>query len=757
LIRLLRSLSQPVAAIVLGVLAARLSAAEPAAAEPAAVEPATELPTSYEILPRCPDDAAAIQLQEHRPSLLDTSELKGTFGSITLDGEHNAELGEDVVIHQGNRTLSAKRFRYSPEPQQVDVDGTVEYRDPELVVRGNTGSFDGEEATFEGVQFELPTRPARGAATGLTLDKNGIVKLKQVEYTTCPPGRSDWMIRADSVSLDTARSVGTARDARVEFFGVPLLRLPVISFPVGNARKTGLLFPSFGTSTRGGVQLAVPWYWNIAPAQDFTFTPTWYTARGIDLEGDYRFLTHSTQGELLGNFMPDDHKTGQARNRWRISSVTSLPGEWRLTLGAENVSDARYFEDFARGATDGASTVFLPRAAELAWRDANLHAGVLVRNFQTLDQELLQPDRPATEVPRFYVRGGWNLDGALPLNYGVDAEATRFRHPGEAQGWRLDAQPRIGLDYSGAGYFLRPGALLDAAGYYLQDTTPGADDTPTRTLPVLNLDTGLIFENESVGRSQRRITLEPRLMYLYAPYRDQSQLPLFDTDEPDLNWIELFRTNRYVGLDRISDANQVSFGMTTQVYSNSGQRLLSTTIGQRFNFKSPRVRLPEEGPDAGDASDLIAQIELSGYRNWNISTGIQWNPYAERTERAEARVQYRPGPRSVLNLGYRYQFDQLEQAEASVAWPVAEHWHVYGRVLYSLSEKQTIEQFAGFEYSSCCWNIRAVGRDYVSRRTGARDRSIYLQLELKGLSNVGQAADAFLEKAIRGYSTRQRP
>jgi LPS-assembly protein len=169
------------------------------------------------------------------------------------------------------------------------------------------------------------------------------------------------------------------------------------------------------------------------------------------------------------------------------------------------------------------------------------------------------------------------------------------------------------------------------------------------------------------------------------------------------------------------------------------------------------VRLPGEPPDAGDASDLIAQVELTAWHNWSISTGLQWDPYTDETERAEVRLQYRPADRSVLNVGYRYQNNRLEQAEASTAWPITSHWRFYGRMLYSLSEKKSIEQFGGLEYGSCCWNLRAVARDYVSRRTGEHDRSIYVQLELKGLSNVGQAADAFLEKAIRGYSSRQRP
>ncbi len=202
----------------------------------------------------------------------------------------------------------------------------------------------------------------------MSLSNAGVITLNDVRYTTCPEGKADWEIRADSVSINTAKGVGKARDARVEFFGIPLLRLPAISFPVGNARKTGLLFPSIGSSSRGGVQVSVPYYLNIAPQQDFTFTPTWYTSRGIDLEGDYRYLTRRGRHELLANFLPGDDKTGETRSRWRLTSATDLPTSWRLSFNGENVSDARYFEDFAQGA-DGASIAFLPRTAQLAYRD----------------------------------------------------------------------------------------------------------------------------------------------------------------------------------------------------------------------------------------------------------------------------------------------------------------------------------------------------------------------------------------------------
>jgi LPS-assembly protein len=246
-------------------------------------------------------------------------------------------------------------------------------------------------------------------------------------------------------------------------------------------------------------------------------------------------------------------------------------------------------------------------------------------------------------------------------------------------------------------------------------------------------------------------------MYLYVPYRDQSQLPVFDTAEPDLNWIELFRSNRYSGIDRISDANQLSAGFTTRLYSSTtGTRFLSTTIGQAFYFRTPRVALPDEPALTGHSSDLIAQVELQAFKNWNVSSGLQWDKQDSRTEKAEVQLRYQPEPRSVVNLGYRYQRERLEQVDVSTAWPVSTNWRLYGRSLYSLRDSKSIEHFAGFEYSSCCWNLRAVARDYVSRRSGERDRSIYLQLELKGLSNVGLAADAFLEKAIRGYSTSRQ-
>jgi LPS-assembly protein len=221
---------------------------------------------------------------------------------------------------------------------------------------------------------------------------------------------------------------------------------------------------------------------------------------------------------------------------------------------------------------------------------------------------------------------------------------------------------------------------------------------------------------------------------------------------PDLNLVQLFRTNRYVGADRVSDADQVSLGVTSRLFdADSGTQFLAMTLGQIYYFKQPRVLLPDELDRDSHTSDFVAQVALTGYKNWNADFGMQWNPDQSRYERAEANLQFKPHGEQVINLGYRFQRDRLEQAEISGAWPIGQRWNIFTRYVYSMRDDKSLERFAGLEYRACCWRLRAVGRKFVSSRTGDEDTGIYLQLELTGLASVGSAADAFLAGAIRGY------
>jgi LPS-assembly protein len=727
-----------------------------AMAPPLAAQTAPAVATRAE-LPRCPSDALSAATVPRRAVAagkpersIEPIEVSSDEATLGVDGK--GTVSGKVEIRQGDRTISADSVAIDSKQNSLQVQGNVTYRDPSLTVSGAAGNYSGGDAEFRGTQFEMPERPARGTAGLLQLDTRGVLRLEDVTYTTCPRGNGDWQIKARSVTLDTTTQTGTGRGAQVDFKGVPIVYLPWISFPIGNIRKSGFLFPSVGNSSRGGVQLAVPWYWNIDPQYDLTLIPTLYSRRGVDLGGELRYLGRRNASTLTANFLPDDHVRGDSRSHLELLSVTQLPGDWRLRLDGENVSDPNYFEDFSQGA-ESTSISFLRRIAHLSYRDEHWQAGALLRNYQTIDQRLVTTDRPYTEMPRLYGGGWWRLAGALPLEYGFDSEVVNFQRNVGVTGWRLDAEPRAELRIERPAYFLRPALSLRSTRYSLDGVAPGQPSSPSRTLPVTSIDTGLLFERPAGSNGKRRVTLEPRLLYLNVPYENQDDLPVFDTGVPDLNLVELFRTNRYVGADRLGDANQLSAGITSRVYaSDSGTRYLSATLGQTFYFETPRVRLPDEPPSRRNTSDLVAQLELKAYHDFSADLGVQWNPEDSSAERSEIRVQYRPDGTRVVNLGYRFQRDRLEQAEASAAWPIARQWSAYGRVVYSLRDDKTIEQFAGFEYSSCCWGVRAVARHYVSTRDGRQDTGVYLQLELKGLSNVGIAADAFLERGIRGYS-----
>lgn len=678
----------------------------------------------------------------------------------TIDGDEveysvngNAVLSGNVEMRQGNRVLRADHLEYDAENQRAKLEGGVEFSDPTLTVRGNSGSYSAVlGAEFQGAEFELPERGARGAASSLQMDATGKVTLQDVTFTTCPLDDMSWQMRARSIELDTRERNGVSRGASVRFKSVPIVYLPWMTFPIGTQRKSGFLFPNVGGSSRNGAMFELPYYWNIRPNLDFTAQPVYYSKRGVDLAGQFRYLTHRQRGTFEFNYLPSDDKfANEDRSRLYLEHVAELPGEWRFRIDATDVSDSQYFEDFARG-PEGTSVPFAERLAEFTYRDEHLNVRGQVQDFQTIDDDLAPLDRPYSRAPRILASGDWG-PGLGAIDYGFDAELVNFDRNIGVTGWRLDIAPRAGFDWSGPGFFVRPSAGYRYTQYSLEDQAPGTDDSPSRSLPFASLDAGLVFERTAGSHGQRRMTLEPRALYLYTPFREQDQLPLFDTGLPDLNLVQLFRTNRYVGADRVNDANQIAFGLTSRLFdAESGAQYLAASFGQSYYFDRPRVVLPNETPSARDTSDFIAQLSLTAYKNWNLEAAIQWNPEDSRSERSQFRLQYRPDGERVVNLAYRAQRDRIEQADVSAAWPIGKRWNAFGRFVYSLRDNDTLDQFAGFEFKACCYRVRAVARRYVSNRDGERETAVFLQLELNGLASVGTPADAFLERAIRGYS-----
>jgi LPS-assembly protein len=664
----------------------------------------------------------------------------------------DAQLKGRVLVRQGTRSLAADSVHYDNEQGELKVAGTVQYEDPRVRIRGDTGNYDAAGgAAFDNATFDLLDRNGRGRAKRIGVTADGQVDLENVRYTTCPAGIEDWHLAATRINIDTAAQQGSGRNVKVAFKRIPIFYTPFISFPVGDARKSGFLFPNIGRSQKNGFNLEVPYYFNLAPNYDLTLTPSIYTARGVDLGAEFRYLTRRSQGVLEANYLPSDKATSADRYRFRIADVSDLRHDLRFDVNAEAVSDVNYFEDFGLG-TEATSVTYLERRADLLYEHRAWRIGATLQNFQTLDQAIATTDRPYTRLPRIAALGYWPL-GRSAFELGFDGEAVNFTRNAGIEGLRLDAAPELRWVKRGPGYYFEPAAGWRLTQYDLRDQSPGSRSTLSRSLPYARLDTGLIFERLAGTHLQ---TLEPRMLYSYVPFRDQTALPIFDTSLPDLDLIELFRANRFIGVDRVSDANQLSLGLTSRwVNEATGEQIMSASIGQTRYLRTPRVTLPGETPPAGNASDFIAQMALTAYQRWNVNLDLQWDPSDSSTQRSQISLQYRADASRVVNLSYRYRRGKLEQLDGSLAWPVAQRWSVFARLVYSLQDHSALDQFAGFEYKSCCWRIRLVQRRYVSNRTGERDTSLALQLELTGLSSVGVPADAFLERSIRGYSSRK--
>jgi LPS-assembly protein len=673
----------------------------------------------------------------------DTGEL-GRAGDAVLSG--------NVTIRTGQRLLKADEAEVNAERRSVRLRGRMEYLDPQLHVVGDSGSFiEGGGGQFKGAQFELVERSVRGAAEGARVTPDGKMELEGVRYTACPPGVEDWELQAGEIAIDQKSQIGTGRDVKLEFLGLPIFYTPWITFPVGDQRKSGLLFPTIGSSSKTGTLVAVPYYWNLAQNYDATLTGRWYSSRGIRVDPELRYLDDRSRSQLNVEYMFHDEDRGESRSLVDWRHVTRLAPRTRLLIDAANVSDTDYFEDFGVG-FEGTSVTYLDRYADLRHDTGPWSLTARVQGHQIIDTELPQEDEPYQILPQLTAVGRWD-DLAGGLGGSLYAEATNFARPLGPEGARFDAEPSLEWRVDRGGAFFAANAGFRYTQYVLQDAAPGVDDSPSRSLPSASLDTGLVLERAVGSRGGRLQTLEPRLLYLYVPYRDQDDLPVFDTGLPDLNLVQLFRDNRYVGPDRIGDANQVSVGVTTRLLdSTRGTQFLSATLGQAYYFEDPRVRLPDEPVRDRSSSDVVAELELAAFKNWNARFAYQWNPDQSRGERSETFVQYAPAPGRVLNAGYRFRRDLLEQVDVSGAWPINARWRGFARYVYSLQEEKTLDQFVGFEYSSCCWAVRLITRRFVSSRSGDAETSFGLQLELKGLSSVGVDNEAFLREAIRGYS-----
>lgn len=749
-----------VRAVVPAVLAA-LCAVGPVAAQDSA-----DPPVAREAEPVAPDEAARPLLGcalDPPPPLApreagtpeEVIDITSGLAEFRFDGP--ATFSDRLVIRRGDAQLGADEARYDGGTGEFSISGDVEFRDPATRVRGDAASYDARSGRLQvdGADFDLYTLPARGSAEQLRVEEARLLTLTDVTYTSCARGNDDWLLKAGRLTIDREKGTATARNARLEFMGVPILYTPYLTYPVTDARKSGLLLPEIGRSQQRGLELEVPYYINIAPNMDATVAPRYMARRGTQARGEFRYLGRGSHGTLTGEFLPDDDVADDDRALVSWFNQTALPGNWRATIDATDVSDGAYFEDLYTGLSNTSQT-HVRRRLDLELYDDAWSVLLRVDDYETLDELIALEDRPYRRLPQLAATGFWPAS-FLGLDYRVDSELAWFDRSTGVTGLRAHLSPELALPVRVAGFDFRASAALDHTRYRLNDTAPGEAGQPDRTVPVYSAELGTVLER-SAGRGGRWIhTLEPRAQYVYVPFRDQSDLPVFDTVRPDFNVVQLFRENRYVGLDRLGDTEQLNLGVTTRLLrARDGSQFLTGTIGTAFYFSDREVVLPDEEPSDANSSDYLAELGMNIADRWSLDLGYQWDAENHETRLAEARVLFHPDDLRVLHLSYRFRRDNVKEIDVAGAWPLGERWSLVGRYNYSLEDNEPLERFVGVEYSTCCWGVRVTARRNLISRDGESDTAISVQLLLAGFSSPGSPAERMLERGILGYDRFDR-
>ena len=681
-----------------------------------------------------------------------------------------SRLEGSATLARGDQRLRAETIILERPANRVRVENGFSYGDPRQALRGQRAEVDlnAQTGKFLETDYYLPARNAQGHAREVRVDRvQQSSRLKDSTYSTCRRGREVWELRARDIHLDEKTGRGSASNLVLAFKNTPIFYFPYLSFPITDARQSGFLFPRQGYDSDTGLDLQAPYYWNIAPNRDMTISPRLMSDRGLMLGVEYRFLEPWHQGRLSFEYMPDDRRYEGARGSFNLSDRAAPLANVYTDLRYEYVSDDNYLRDLNNN-LDFLTDNYLERHLDARYFGDHWQALARVQGYQILNPALFAfTGKPYQRLPQLLFTGAWPAR-ANGLNYRLHGEFVHFQQSDVVTGTRLDLWPTVGWAWERPWGYFKPEAGFRYTGYQLDNTAPGADNAPSRAAPVVSLDGGLIFDRalqvDWLGVSAGTQTLEPRLFYLYVPYRDQNAIPLFDSAlmDRDIDW--LFRKNRFTGGDRLGDANQLTAALTTRLIDgSSGRERLRASVGQIQYFEDRRVTLePNQPPDATANSGLITQGEFNLSSRWTVQGGVQLEPDNSDLLRGAFDLRYYANPRQLINVGYLIDRDQpgfavdeqLHSVDVSFFWPVTSQWRTLARWNRALNTDRNLETLAGLEYEDCCWALRLVGRQYRDSPADVGSKNaFYVEVELKGLSRLGSGLETLLQNSILGYQT----
>jgi LPS-assembly protein len=689
-----------------------------------------------------------------------------------IDGRTDRDLSlvGDAVVRRDGMVIRGDRITYYEAEDEVFVVGNARLVRDGSVFEGKELKLklDTNEGVFTEPQFSLPVYRGHGAAERMEFLGKGRFRFVNGYYTTCQGDNPAWCLRAESITIDEEEGEGRARSASLYFGNTKILGLPVFFFPIGEERKTGFLSPSFSLTNKTGFEVAMPFYWNIAPNYDLTLTPRIMAKRGLMIGSQFRYLFDHQFGELkYDHVLADRESDGEKRYVWNWQHTIPSLGGWRVAVNYQGLSDEKYFSDFSRTVQSSAIRA-LPREINASRMFGDWSFIARYAKYQRIfdDPSSSLYAAPQYErVPQFTLnRAGRDING---FDFSVFADATLFKQPvaNAAEGWRAVFFPQVSYPIQKAGWFVTPKFGLHTSAYRLDSN--GTNPTNlNRVVPILSLDAGLTFEREAnfFGRSLIQ-TLEPRMFYVHSPYRDQSAFPVFDTSAATINFGQLFATNTFVGQDRISDQNQLTTALVSRLIDPaSGGERFRFAVGQRLYFSPQNVQIPGVLPRTDTRSDLLLAATAAFENHWSLDSGMNYSVRDGFTRQFSVATRFTPPDGRILNMALRYQRQELGQFDTSWRWPVSQKWTALGRVNYSFLEKGAnpltgaiedsrkgfVEAVAGFEYTEDCWVLRTVYQKYATSATEFRT-AFFIQIELSGVGRIGSDPFDILRRNIPGY------
>lgn len=679
--------------------------------------------------------------------------LEAEQSSTVLGGL--STLSGGVNMRQGNRRLVSSRAELDQVTNKARFEGNVQFREPGLLMLSDNAQIDTttQEAIFNNAQYVIHEDGLRGKAERIIRLEDKRLRLEDGDYTYCPPYSDAWKLNADSIVLNKDKGYGEAEDAVLRIAGVPVFYTPYFTFPIDDTRRSGFLYPSIVYSKDSGLDLAAPYYFNIAPNLDDTLTPRIISDRGLLLENELRYLNSWSNNTLNTAYLPSDDIKKDDRWLLDINHSGVLSKNWHTHIDFTSVSDVDYFEDLDTN-LEVIRQDHLDQKTSITYIAANWQFEAKAHDYQTIDDNSKAPYK---RLPQLSLIGENEFGSGGNFTY--EAEYTKFDRnivgltgSDRVIGDRRFFLPSISYLWQSPWGYLKPELGLWNSSYSLENQTAGYGSSPSVSAPVLSIDSGIAFERVLTSGSIQ--TLEPRLFGLYVPEENQDAVPDFDTSTLTFNYQSLFRQNRFSGYDRLGDAQQISLGLTSRLYTENGNETANFSIGQAYYFKDRTVQLDSSTPDDTDGqSDIATQATWYISPNFKASLDAILNHSNFKATETNTRLRYNSDINHQIDFHYRYKDDTRDQTDLSFIWPINNQWTGMGRWLYDVEDSDSLETALGLEYESCCWKVSFAGRRWLDD-TDKFDTGVFLNFTLKGLGSFGSGSSDFLNDII-GYEERE--